>query len=63
MSEPQIEHGAIIPRVPLLKRAAILTLTWHTDMSYRKIAAKLKLKKSTVASIVKRAKVRLKNSM
>ncbi|PUU77511.1 hypothetical protein B9Z19DRAFT_1065759 [Tuber borchii] len=42
--------------IPLLKRAAILTLNWHAQMSYRKIGTQLGISKSTVESIIKRAK-------
>ena len=45
------------PRIPLLKRAAILTLNWHAQMSYRKIGNQLGISKSTVESIIQRAKV------
>jgi len=49
-------HGSA-PRVPLVKRAALLTLYWHAGMSYGKVADTLGLQKSTVEDIISKAKV------
>lgn len=56
LSMPAHGYGTA-PQIPLLKRAAIVTLWWHAHMSYRKIGNQLGVSKSTVESIIKRAKV------
>ena len=51
----------MVPSILLLKRPAILTPKQHANMSYREIAEKLKLKKSTVEDIVWKVKAVIDN--